>query len=280
MTETAGRVADPDSPAAEDPGQDSSLESPLPQSADPIDRVVRLAPTWTVCVLIACGLLVIGTVVWAFFGQVTTSVSAPAIYDEGGVADVSTTSATSVDQVLVELGQPVKKGDRLVTLQDGAVLTSPQDGAVTSVLVSNGSVMWAGKVAVRVTDLAEPDTVIAAVSPRLTGTVVPGQTVRMEVSSAPSTQFGYLLGTVDEISADPYTIAQIADKLELEEEVAVSLLGTQPALLMVVRLQPAATTSGYAWSVGQGPPFIISQGVPLTAKVVLSEQHPIRVVFS
>lgn len=279
MTDTAGRVAAPDT-AEPTAGHDTGLGAPQPQSADPIDRVVRLAPTWTVCVLIACGLLVLGTVVWAFLGQVTTTVSAPALYDEGGVADVSSTSAASVDQVLVVLGQTVSKGDKLVSLQDGSALVSPQDGAVTSVLVSDGSVMWAGKVAVRITDLAQPDTVIAAVSPRLTGTVVPGQPVRMEVSSAPSTQFGYLLGSVDEISADPYTIAQLADKLDLEEAVASSLLGTEPALLMVVRLQPASTVSGYAWSVGQGPPFIISQGVPLTARVVLSEQHPIRVVFS
>jgi hypothetical protein len=265
-------------PAAADQG--TGLGRPLAQSADPIDRVVRLAPTWTVCVLIACGLLVAGTVVWAFVGQVTTSVSARALYSEGGVADVASTKSVSVNQVLVGLGDQVSKGDKLITLQDGSALTSPQDGQVTSVLVSDGSAMWPGKVAVRVTDPNQPDTVIAAFSPQLTGTVVPGLPARMEVSSAPPARFGYLLGTVDEVSADPYTVAQIAETLDMDKEVVTTLLGSEPALLTIIKLEPAATPSGQRWSVGQGPDFMISQGVPLTARVVLSEEPPIQVVFS
>ena len=259
---------------------DTGLGRPVVQSADPIDRVVRLAPTWTVCVLVACGLLVAGTVVWAFAGSVTTSVSTTALYHQAGASDVTVDKAGVVDTVLVELGDEVRNGQQLLRLQDGRMLVSPQNGAVTSVLVSAGLGLAPGDVAVRVTDLQQPDHVVALVPAALTGTVTVGLPVQMEVASAPSSKYGYLLGTVAEISSDPYTSEQIAAKLGLERQIVDTLLGTEPGLLAVVRLEyDADTPSTYRWSVGQGPPFVLTQGVPITARIVLTEQAPNRVVF-
>jgi pyruvate/2-oxoglutarate dehydrogenase complex dihydrolipoamide acyltransferase (E2) component len=193
---------------------------------------------------------------------------------------VTSPDAVTVDKVLVGLGQQVTAGQELVSIQGGDPLVSPQNGTVSSILVSDGSVMSADQPAVRVTDPAEPDFVVTMVPSSMTGTVVVGLPVRMAVSSAPSSTYGYLLGTVDEISSDPFTIAQVATTLGLEEQVVAAQLGTEPGLLAVIRLEPDPTTvSKYVWSVGQGPPFAITQGVPVTAEIILSETSPIDVVF-
>jgi multidrug efflux pump subunit AcrA (membrane-fusion protein) len=261
-------------------GAHRTLGLPVAQSADPIDRVVRLAPKWTVFVLIACGLLVLGTIIWAVRGTVTSSVSTVGLYNERGAVTVTSPDAVTVDKVLVGLGQQVTAGQELVSIQGGDPLVSPQNGTVSSILVSDGSVMSADQPAVRVTDPAEPDFVVTMVPSSMTGTVVVGLPVRMAVSSAPSSTYGYLLGTVDEISSDPFTIAQVATTLGLEEQVVAAQLGTEPGLLAVIRLEPDPTTvSKYVWSVGQGPPFAITQGVPVTAEIILSETSPIDVVF-
>lgn len=259
---------------------DSGLGRPVAQASDPIDRVVRLAPKWTVFVLGACGLLVLGIIIWSVRGTVTSSVSTVGMYNERGAVTVVTDAAVTVDKVLVKLGDQVTNGQELVSLQGGGSLVAPQDGAVSSVLISDGSVMVAGQKAVRITDLAEPDFVVTLVPSGMTGTVVVGLPVRIEVSSAPSSKYGYLLGTIDEISQDPFTVAQVATRLGLEEQVVAAQLGTQPGLLAVIRLQyDPDTASNYAWSVGQGPPFVITQGVPVTAQIILSEKSPIDVVF-
>lgn len=270
-------TADP-SPSGTD--RDHGLGHPVPQTADPIDRVIRLAPKWTLVVLIACGLLVVGTAIWAVKGTVTSSVSTVAVYNELGMLDATSTSAATVDQVLVHLGQRVSTGQKLITLDGGAALTSPQDGAVTSILVSPNSVLAAGTIAVRVTDLATLDNVVTLVPPALTGTVLVGQPVRMEVSSAPSSRYGYLLGTIGQISSEPYTPAQVGRVFGLDQQVVEAYMGTKPALLATIALDyDQATPSNYRWSVGQGPPFVIPEGMPITAHIVLSEQHPIKVVF-
>lgn len=265
-----------------DPDRDRGrdLGRPVPQSADPIDRVVRLAPKWTLFVLLACGLLVLGTIIWAVGGTVTTSVSTRGLYNERGTMDVLATRQATVDQVLVSLGQQVTQGQQVVTLEDGSVMVSPQDGTITSVLVSGGSVLSPNEATMEVTDLATVDQVVTVVPASMTGSVVVGMPARIAVSSAPPSRYGYLLGTIDAISRSPDTVAQIATKLELEEGVVASLLGAEPALLATIRLNfDPNVPSGYRWSVGDGPPFVITQGVPVIAQIILSEQHPIEVVF-
>ena len=259
---------------------DRGLGRPVAQSADPIDRVVRLAPKWTVFVLLGCALLVLGIIIWAVRGTVTSSVSTAGLYDERGSVNVVTDTQVTVDRVLVSQGQQVTKGQQVVSLQGGGVMVSPQDGSITAILVSDGSLMAPGRTAVRVTDLTVPDEVVTIVPASMTGTVVVGLPVRMEVSSAPSSKYGYLLGTIDAISSGPLTVDQIAETLGLEVQVVAAQLGTEPGLLAAIRLDYDPTTpSKYSWSVGQGPPFLITRGVPVTAQIILSETSPIQVVF-
>lgn len=259
---------------------DRRLGHPVTQTADPIDRVVRLAPKWTVFVLLSCGLLVAGIIVWAVGGTVTSSVSTRGLFNEGGAAAVSTSTPATVDRVLVSIGQEVFKGQQLVSLTGAGPLLSPRDGVVTTILVSDGSVLLSGQTALRVTDLAEPDCVMTLVPASLTGTVIVGLPVRMEVSSAPSSTYGYLIGSIGEISSEPLTVAQFATKLGLEEQVVAAQLGDEPGLLAVINLEhdPIAASHN-RWSIGQGPPFVITQSVPVTAQIILSEQSPIDLVF-
>src|SRR5664279_4483451 len=100
-----------------DASTDSGLGRQVAQSADPIDRVVRLAPKWTVFVLLACGLLVLGIIIWAVRGTVTSSVSTAGLYNERGSVKVTTDTQVTVDRVLVGLGQQVTKGQQVVSLQ-------------------------------------------------------------------------------------------------------------------------------------------------------------------
>jgi biotin carboxyl carrier protein len=266
--------------AAPETVPDRRLGDPVPQTADPIDRVVRLAPKWTVFVLAACALLVLGIIAWSVRGTVVSSATAAGLYSERGALEVITDEAVTIDRVLVRHGQQVRKGQELLTLAGGGALGSPQDGVVSSVLVSAGSAVPADTTVVRVTDPTDPDKVVTLVPAHLRGTVVVGQSVRMEVSSAPSSKYGYLLGTVDEISSDPYTVEQVASRIGLPVQVVESLLGGEPGLLATITLsQSSRSATSYRWSIGNGPPFAITQGVPVTSHIILTEQHPLEVVF-
>lgn len=249
-------------------------------SGDPIDRVVRLAPTWTRFALVACGALVIGIVVWAITGTVSSTVVSPGILNDIGATTVRSASTSQVDQLPVHLGDAVKKGQPVATLKDGTTLTAPVDGQVVSVTVSTGSTVVPGQSVVIVADLTIDPVVVTKVAPSYISTVRVGLPVRMEVEGAPASRDGYLLGTVSDISNNPFTNAQIAARLGLDEQVVASELGDAPGLLAVVRLQPdRSTPTGFAWTVGQGPTLVAQQGVVVTVHTILKETSPLGMVF-
>ncbi len=262
------------------PGVEQGLGQPVTTSTDPIDRVVRLAPTWTLFALAASGVLVIGMVVWALTGTVSSRVTTPGILDDAGGSTVQAASTGQVAQVPVSVGDVVKQGQVVATLRDGTTLTAPQDGEIVAVSVSPGSRVVAGESMVTVSDLTVDPFVVTKVAPSYLSTIRVGLPVRMEVEGASASRYGYLLGTVSDITSTPFTNAQIATRLGVDEQLVASELGDAPGLLAVVRLQrDPSTPTGYAWTVGQGPTIVAQQGVPITVHTVLQETTPLGMIF-
>ncbi|MEO7236565.1 MAG: HlyD family efflux transporter periplasmic adaptor subunit [Lapillicoccus sp.] len=262
------------------PEVEQGLGQPVTASTDPIDRVVRLAPTWTLFALAASGVLVIGIVVWALTGTVSTSVTTPGILDDASSSTVQVTSTGQVDRVPVSVGDVVKQGQVVATLRDGTALTAPLAGQIVAVSVSPGSRVVAGESVVTVSDLTVDPVVVTKVAPSFLSTVRVGLPVRMEVQGASASRYGYLLGTISDITSTPFTNAQIATRLGVDEQLVASELGDAPGLLAVVRLQvDPSTPTGYAWTVGQGPSIVAQQGVPITVHTVLQESTPLGMIF-
>lgn len=259
---------------------DTGLGEPIAQSADPIDRVVRLAPKWTVFVLIACALLVVGALFWAFNGTISQTVSTPGVLKDNGFQTVAPTETGLVSEVLVSTGDTVTEQQPLLTFKSGSQLVSPSAGSVSAIYVAPGSLLEAGAIAVGITNLEVPDVVFTLLPAAMIGTVVADLPVEMEVSSAPSSTYGYLEGRIVEVSSTPLTTTQVAEKLGMQVEVVELALGTEPGLLTVIALEPNADTpSRYTWTVGEGPPFTLVQGTPVTAKVILNSERPIELLF-
>lgn len=274
--QSTGTEAAATGPAGTDPG----LGGPLAQTADPIDRVVRLAPRWTLFVLAACALLVAGALVWAFTGTITTTVTAGGILKDNGYLGVSAQQPGEVQEVLVRSGQQVAAGAPLVALAAGTTIAAPQAATVAAIYVAAGSTVKAGSIVVGLTDPDIPDVVLTMLPASQVGTVVAGLPAQMDVDSAPAATYGYLKGTVLEVSNLPMTTTEVAQTLGMERELVEQSMGTAPGLLTVIGVTPdTANPSHYAWTVGTGPNFLISQGSPMTVEVILSESKPIRVVF-
>lgn len=272
----ASTTTDASNQAPTDPG----LGGPLNQTADPIDRVVRIAPKWTIFVLAACGFLVLAAIIWAFAGEITGTVSSPGILKDNGYLGLSTDQAGQVKSVAVSAGDEVTEGQTLVEFATGDPLVAPRAGTVAAVYVASGSQVQEGSVLLAITDPDVPDVVYTVLPSSEVGTVLADMPVEMDVSSAPATTYGYLQGRVLEVSSTPMTTKQIAETLGLEPEIVMQALGTEPGLLATVGVTPNVNnTSHYQWTVGSGPDFLISQGTEVAVKVILTRQAPIRVVF-
>lgn len=277
--------APPNYPSAESLGEETSqqpakLGAPLAAAADPIDRVVRLAPSWTIFALVACALIIAGTGVWAFFGQVTQLLPAPGIIQDSGYQAVTAPTDATVAEILVKSGDEVSAGQSVLSFTNGIVLSSPMDGNVAAVYVTVGSQVPANATMLGVTDYTKPDTAYVLLPPSAVGEVHPNMEVELAISSVPVSTYGYALGRVTEIGDHPLTTAQVAEFLDSEPEIVAYALGSDPGILASIQLQTdTSTTSNYAWTVGSGPDFAPVQGTPVTANIILNVTKPIEVMF-
>lgn len=264
---------------AEEP-VDTGLGQPIAATADPIDRVVRLAPKWTIFALIASALLIAGAVVWAFGGQITQTVSARGVFVDNGSSVVSATGISRVAKVLVNSGDEVSQGQAVVELTEGDPLVASAAGVVSVIYVAEDSDLLPGEAVMRITNLSVADSVYALLPASMVGSEVADADVLIEVSSAPSSTYGYLEGRVVSVTDMPLTTEQVAQTLGLEPELVATAMGDAPGLLTVIALEvDSAVPSNYAWTVGEGPPFLLTQGTPVTAKVILAQQRPVDILF-
>lgn len=259
------------------PGRDAGAKE---SQASDLDRVVRLAPPWTLFALVASGLLVVGMVVWAVTGTVSSTVSTPGFLDDVGATTIRAPGAGVVDRVPVGVGDSVVLGQTVAALRDGTSLTSPIAGQIVSISVSPGSSVVAGQSVAIVADLTVDPSVVTKISPSYISTVRVGLPVRLELDGVPATTYGYLLGTVSEVTNNPFSNAQIATRLGVDPQIVSAALGDAPGLLATIRLQEdRSTPTGFAWTIGQGPTAIAQQGLPITVHTILKESTPLGMIF-
>ena len=193
----------PPAGANKDATPDTGLGNPLTQTADPIDRVVRLAPKWTIFVLVACALLVVGALVWTFEGRISQTVPASGIFVDQGSTSITSQTGGTVSSILVERGQTVTANQAVLEFTNGDTVTTPVAGEVSSIFVAAPFELSAGQTIMLVTDINVPDLVYALLPAVMVGSQVAGKPVNIEVSNAPSATYGYLQGTVTDVSEIP-----------------------------------------------------------------------------
>lgn len=102
--------------------------------------------------------------------------------------------------------------------------------------------------------------------------VTVGMPAQVQVDNAPRSQYGVIEGTVSSISPAPITQDRLLFVLGGNQDLAEYFLRQGPILEATVSLVSAPTTSGYQWSVGEGPAFPITSGTLAQVWVVTADE--------
>lgn len=109
--------------------------------------------------------------------------------------------------------------------------------------------------------------------------VAPGMAVQLSPSSVRREEFGYLSGRVQSVSDYPATHAALMRNFQNDTLVtALNAKGPVNEVRVVLDVD-AATSTGYRWSSGGGPPIAVTAGTVCTALIVTREQRPVTLVF-
>ncbi len=248
-------------------------------AVDPVEEIAtrsRILTRSSVLGLLGCALLVVAGIVWALFARVPdTIVGEGAILPQSGFSEAGTRVEGVVESVSVSPGSIVLDGDVLATVrteQDTMKdVTSPLSGEVVYVFARPGRQTRIGQPLV----ILQPTTtkVAQAFMPADQAELVqPGMKAWVSPSSAPRSQYGFIVGTVERVAPAPATREQLLARLGDNTALADYLLSNGPVQEVTVGLKEADTPSGYEWTIGQGPDFPISSSTLAEVAVINSDR--------
>lgn len=265
----------------------SSIQAP-PDPAAAVDE--RAAPVGRPLAIALVGLcvVVVGILVWTFFGRVPQTVSGLGyVVPVGGYTEVGTQVDGLVSSVEVEPGQSVRAGEEVVRVAaaDGGSavesILSPVDGTVIEVVALPGRITDPGDPMLYLQPTGAPLLVKGFVSTSEAETIRVGMPALVSPADAPrSAQYGAILGTVTALTPTPVTPERALFIVGGNSSLVDYFLGQGPVIEATVELQlDPSTPSGYAWSVGQGPDIQIRAGT-LSRVTLVVRDAPVVSWFS
>lgn len=223
--------------------------------------------------------LIVAFLGWGFIARspVTVAVSG-VITTSGGVSDIGSSLTGTVTEVYVDVGDRVDVGNNVVAIEDDlgrtAQVKATIPGRVLEIATRVGAFVVAGEGLMILQTIDQPLTAIALVPVTDFGAITRGQSVLVSPTSASSSEYGYIQGTVNSVSAIPVSPARLDQLTSGIAGVAPDALAG-PVVEVGIVLQSGDTTSGYAWTIGSGPPYTLLAGTPFTGQIVIGEQAPL-----
>jgi multidrug efflux pump subunit AcrA (membrane-fusion protein) len=250
---------------------------------DQLDQLIQVTSLKGWIALFGLIAVVFTLVVWGIFGTIPTELNGQAILvNDAGFTNIVTNQSGVVTSLNIKSGDTVKAGQLIGTLKtaDGNSLdlTSAEAGTVEEVLSQPATHLEAGA---SLASLVKPGAVKveAFVSLADGKNLRPGMLAYLSPSTASSTEYGFLVGTITAVSDYPVT-AQGLEAL-LKNDSLVKVMGSSgPVLRVDVSLNPDPTSNdGFKWSSSKGPTTPLSMGTLCSAQFILSQQAPINLVL-
>jgi len=246
----------------------SNVQAP-PDPAAAVDQRGTSVGRPLVFVLAGLCLVILGILLWSFFGRAPQTVSGLGyVVPVGGYTEVGTRVDGLVASVGVEPGQRVRLGEELVRVyteeSSGTLesILSPVDGTVIEVVAMLGRITEPGDPMVYLHPLGSPLLVKGFVPTTEIETIRVGMPALVSPADAPrSAQYGAILGTVTALTPTPVTADRVGFIVGNNSALVDYFLGAGPVIEATVELKlDSSTPSGYAWSIGQGPDIEIRAG--------------------
>ncbi|MEV4432359.1 HlyD family efflux transporter periplasmic adaptor subunit [Streptomyces sp. NPDC049585] len=250
------------------------------QSPEELDLPVRFArPQGRLVLAVTLAVLAAGCC-WALTGTVPATLGASGVltHAEGSYL-LQSPYAGQVTAVLAREGQQLTPGAPLLTLttdRGEKTVRAVAAGRVTTLRTRIGSVLATGAdvaTVEKVTDPAEAPVAVLYLPGADSAGIAAGAPVDLTVPTA-AARYGVLRGHVAQVGRTPLTPEQITGFLG-DTRLAAQFARQGDPVAVVVRLDRAATPSGYRWSRAGGPPDAPRTTTAVTAAVHLADRRPV-----
>lgn len=247
-----------------------------------LDRMIKISSPLSWLALIAVFLVIAATVVWSIVGTLTTVETVSGIIvDSNNVDAVYSESTGILEKYCVNVGKEVRSGDKIAEVKqaNGAVktVTAARDGVLSAYSLEIGTQVLAGTEIARITPKNSGSQVVVCYVPlAYAQKFEEGMKVQVYPTSVDSQKYGHMEAEI--ISVDKYATNtnSLSYVLGSGNMVAEQFASNGPVVSIVCKIKTdKETKSGFYWSSGSAKDLIISNGMVVSAKIVVDECAPI-----
>ena len=171
--------------------------------------------------------------------------------------------------------------DRLKTeLAIGSSVEAPIDGVIDEVRVGMGDVVSPGTVIATIGEVsAAPHfEVVALFSGDMGKRVAAGMDVHVHPVTVRKEEHGAMRGRIQEVTERSVSVPEVNAILR-NPSLTKTLMGeAAPVLAQITLVETKETASGFAWWIGQGPPYKVTRGTLIDVEVIVSRRPPVALV--
>lgn len=164
-------------------------------------------------------------------------------------------------------------------LEEAVNVRSPFNGRAVEVQSDIGGIVNRGESVVALENISEAMQVLLFIPAGDGKRVKVGMAAQIAPSVAKREEYGFMKGTVVEVSSLPATEAA-AESILHNKRLVNQLFQQGNPMIVTIELTPDKNTeSGYAWSTSLGPPTAITSGTLVEGQIVVQRQRPITLVL-
>lgn len=164
-------------------------------------------------------------------------------------------------------------------LSESTRVFSPIKGRVISLEAMEESIIQAGMTILNVEPFEPSLTVFMTVSAMKGKRVVEGMTAEITPSTVKREEYGYVLGTVRDISEFPITADSLMRLFNNRSFVEEAIRQGPLTSINVTPDKDSSTRSGFKWSSKKGAKILVTVGTLCTGEIVVKLQSPISLVI-
>jgi multidrug efflux pump subunit AcrA (membrane-fusion protein) len=253
-----------------------------PEKLDGLLEVTKPRGWLAVLALLA---ILIAAIFWATSSMIPIRVPAQGVLLRGqGVSLVEAPGEGIIHSIEVTPGQLVKRGEVVAFIrQMGNIapipVLAPIAGQVLEVRINPGNYATGGTAIASIEPASGEITALVYVSSVQAKEMSKGMRTLMALEGFPVEEFGYLIGSVQDINSFPSTRDGMLRVLGSEELVAAQA-GDGPQTEVRIALMPdPETPSGFTWTASNGPSSPLRSGTLLSARITLRQIHPLDFII-
>lgn len=247
-----------------------------------LDRMIKISSPLSWLALIAVLLMIAATIVWSIFGTLpTTETVSGVIVSPDNVCAIYSDTAGTVEKYYKDVGDEISVNDKIADVKtpDNKIttITAKYSGTLSTLTAEVGSPVLSGTEVARMSVSSSGTQVVVCYVPlTIAQKFETGMKVLVYPTAVDSQKYGHMEAEilfVEEYASNASNLAYVLGDGNL---VAEQFASNGPVVAIACRLQTDSTAkSGFYWSGTTGKDVTVSNGMIVSAEIVVDESAPI-----